>query len=337
MILTMNLGKNSYDIIVERGALGRVGTLLNLNRRVLIVTDDGVPSEYAKAVAAACKQPVVITLPQGEESKSIPTLSHLLSLMLQNGFTRTDAVVAVGGGVMGDLAGFAAATFMRGIDFYNIPTTLLSQVDSSIGGKTAVNLDGVKNCVGAFHQPKRVVIDPNTLSTLPPRQIANGLAEVIKMAATNDGDLFVRMEKQDPLAHLDDVISSALAIKKQVVEADETERSLRRVLNFGHTLGHGIESCFALHDLYHGECVALGMLPLCAPHVRTRLEALLGRVGLPTTTDADINAVLEAVTHDKKMDGDIIRYVYVPEIGQFTFRSATLAEFYTLVKEAWFQ
>ena len=335
MTLTMDLGKNSYDIIVERGALGRIGSLLNLQRRVLVVTDDGVPSVYAETVAAACKSPVVVTVPMGEDSKSLPTLSQLLSAMLENGFTRTDAVVAVGGGVVGDLSGFAAATFMRGIDFYNVPTTLLSQVDSSIGGKTAVNLDGVKNCVGAFHQPKRVIIDPDTLSTLPPRQIANGLAEAIKMAATCDAALFARMESEDPIAILDDVIVSSLAIKKWVVEQDATEKSLRRVLNFGHTLGHGVESCFAMHDLYHGECVALGMLPMCAPEVRARLVKVLARVGLPTATDADLDTVLDAVSHDKKLDGDVIHYVYVPEIGQFELRSAPLDAFRAMVKEVW--
>ena len=337
MTLTMDLGKNSYDIIVERGALGRIGSLLNLQRRVLVVTDDGVPSVYAETVAAACKSPVVVTVPMGEDSKSLPTLSRLLSAMLENGFTRTDAVVAVGGGVVGDLSGFAAATFMRGIDFYNVPTTLLSQVDSSIGGKTAVNLDGVKNCVGAFHQPKRVIVDPDTLSTLPPRQIANGLAEAIKMAATCDAAMFARMENEDPIAIVDDVIVSSLAIKKWVVEQDATEKSLRRVLNFGHTLGHGVESCFAMHDLYHGECVALGMLPMCAPEVRARLVKVLARVGLPTATDADLDTVLDAVSHDKKLDGDVIHYVYVPEIGQFELRSAPLDAFRAMVKEVWAQ
>lgn len=336
-VLSVSYGKepgNRYDVIVSHGALGRIGSLLNLNRRVLIVTDDGVPASYAQAVAAACKKPILVTVPRGEGSKNIPTLSRLLSTMLENGFTRTDAVVAVGGGVVGDLSGFAAAIFMRGIDFYNVPTTLLSQVDSSIGGKTAANLDGVKNCVGAFHQPKRVVIDPDTLLTLPPRQIANGLAEAIKMAATCDAELFSRMEQTNPPDILDDVIVSSLAIKKDVVEKDATEKSLRRVLNFGHTLGHGIESCFEMHDLYHGECVALGMLPLCAPHVRERLQKVLSRVGLPTEVEMDVDTVLDAVAHDKKMDGDRIHYVYVPEIGQFELRSAPLAEFRNMAKEA---
>lgn len=334
MTLTMELGKSSYDIIVERGALGRVGELLKLDRRVLVVTDEGVPKEYAETVAAACAHPVVVTVPAGEDSKSFDTLSMLCSAMLRHGFTRTDAVVAVGGGVVGDLSGFAAACFMRGIDFYNIPTTLLSQVDSSIGGKTAVNHDGIKNCIGAFWQPRRVIVDSDTLSTLPPRQIANGLAEAIKMAATCDAALFRRMEEVSPLDILDDVILSSLRIKKAVVEKDTTEKSLRRVLNFGHTLGHGIESCFSMHDLYHGECVALGMLPMCAPEVRERLTKVLSASGLRTEMDFDVDKVLDAVSHDKKMDGDTIHYVYVPEIGQFELRSAPLAEFRAMAKEA---
>ena len=190
MTLTMDLGNKSYDIIIERGALSRIGEILPLNRRVLIVTDAGVPAEYSDAVASACTSSIKVTLEPGEGSKSFECLQMLLEKMLTGGFTRTDAVVAVGGGVCGDLAGFAAACFMRGIDFYNVPTTLLSQVDSSIGGKTAVNLAGYKNCVGAFYQPKRVVIDPCVLKTLPPRHLACGLAEAIKMAATCDKELF---------------------------------------------------------------------------------------------------------------------------------------------------
>lgn len=335
MTLSMELGKNSYDIIIERGALGRVGELLKLDRRVLVVTDEGVPAKYAKAVAAACKSPVVVTVAQGEDSKSFATLSHLCSVMLENGFTRTDAVVAVGGGVVGDLSGFAASCFMRGIDFYNVPTTVLSQVDSSIGGKTAVNHDGIKNCVGAFWQPRRVIIDPDTLSTLPKRQIANGLAEAIKMAATFDASLFESMEKTSPLDIIDEVIAASLRIKKDVVEKDVTEKSLRRVLNFGHTLGHGIESEFGMRDLYHGECVALGMLPMCAPHVRERLVKILDKTGLPTAIEVDLDRVLDAVAHDKKMEGDTIHYIYVPEIGQFEMRAASLAEFRAKAKEAW--
>ena len=170
MTITVSLPQQSYDITVERGLLGRAASLINLNRRVLIVTDDGVPKEYAEAVSSSCREARILTLPQGEGTKSIEGYARLLSEMLDFSMTRTDCVVAVGGGVVGDLAGFAAASFMRGVDFYNIPTTLLSQVDSSIGGKTAVDFGGYKNMIGAFHQPRAVLIDPAVLLTLPVRR-----------------------------------------------------------------------------------------------------------------------------------------------------------------------
>ena len=183
-VLHMELGANSYDITVERGALQRAGELLKLGRKVLIVTDDGVPFRYSDKIASFCKEPYVVTLPQGERNKCMSTYMLLLEKMVENNFTRNDCVVAVGGGVMGDLAGFVAASYMRGVDFYNVPTTLLSQIDSSIGGKVAVDFAGYKNLVGAFYQPKAVLIDPDVLSTLPSRQLACGMAEAVKMFAT---------------------------------------------------------------------------------------------------------------------------------------------------------
>ena len=334
MTLSVNLGADSYDIIIEHGALAKAGEYLNLNRRILIVTDDGVPAVYADTIAKQCKAPVKLTVPQGEQSKSFATLELLCKTMLENGFTRTDAVVAVGGGVVGDLSGFAAAAFMRGIEFYNVPTTLLSEVDSSIGGKTAINLGGFKNTVGAFHQPKRVLIDPDVLKTLPKRQIANGLAEAIKMAATFDKDLFRFIETEDIESNLDYIIEHALKIKKAVVEFDEKEKGLRRVLNFGHTIGHGIESYEDLHGLYHGECVALGMLPMCSENVKERILAVLKKAGLPTELEFDPEYIYEAVTHDKKADGDNIHFIYVSEIGSYEMKTTTLTDFHQIIKEA---
>ena len=337
MTLSMNLGANSYDIIIEHGALQKASEYLNLNRKVLIVTDDGVPAAYADAVASQCKAPTKIVVKQGEDSKGFPTFEMLCRTMLENGFTRTDAIVAVGGGVVGDLSGFAAASYMRGIDFYNIPTTLLSEVDSSIGGKTAINLGGVKNIIGAFHQPKCVLIDPEVLKTLPARQIANGLAEVIKMAATFDAELFSLLENEDITANLDTVIARSLMIKKAVVECDEKETGLRRVLNFGHTIGHGIESYEELHGLYHGECVALGMIPMCEGEVRERILSVLKKAELPTDLQFDADRVYEAVTHDKKADGDMIHVIYAPTIGSYEMKKVSLAEFRQTIKEAFAQ
>ena len=175
MVIPVSLKDGRYEIHIRHGALHRAGEYLNLDRRVLVVTDDGVPAAYAAAVAAACRHAQVVTLPAGESSKSFDSYQRLLRAMLALDMGRGDCVTAVGGGMVGDLAGFAAATYMRGVDFYNVPTTLLSQVDSSIGGKTAIDMDGVKNIVGAFHQPKAVLIDPDVLATLPRRQLSAGL------------------------------------------------------------------------------------------------------------------------------------------------------------------
>ena len=300
MIMTVDLKDRSYDIILERGALNRAGELLELDRRVLIVTDSLVPARYAETVSSFCSEPLIVTVPSGEKSKCLAQYGALLSGMLSSGFTRKDCVVAVGGGVVGDLAGFTAATYMRGVDFYNIPTTVLSQVDSSIGGKTAVDLDGIKNAVGAFYQPKRVIIDPDVLKTLPARQISNGLAEAVKVGITNDAGLFEIFEKGEESAKIDEVIFRALDVKRRVVEQDEKESGLRRVLNFGHTVGHAIESEEELNGLYHGECVALGMIPMCSGPLRERLVPVLKRLGLPTELRFSKDNALSALLHDKK-------------------------------------
>ncbi|MBQ3888157.1 MAG: 3-dehydroquinate synthase, partial [Clostridia bacterium] len=201
--------------------------------------------------------------------------------------------------------------------------------------KTAINLDGVKNVVGAFYPPKKVLVDPDVLSTLPARQIANGLAEAVKMGLTSDEALFALFESDDPLAHREEIVARALAVKIAVVEQDEREAGLRRVLNFGHTVGHGLESLCGLHGLLHGECVALGMLPMCAPAVRERLIPVLRKLGLPTSLDFDEDAVCAAMAHDKKSDGDAVTVTLVDEVGSFRFDTvplASLREKLTLLK-----
>ena len=324
MILNLDLGQNSYDIVIERGALCRAGELLNLKRKALIVTDTGVPRGYADTVANCAAEPYILTVGQGEGSKSFETLQKLLSKMLSEGFTRRDCVVAVGGGVVGDLSGFAASVYMRGIDFYNIPTTVLSQVDSSIGGKTAINFRGIKNNIGSFYQPKKVIIDTDVLKTLPERQISNGLAEAVKMSLTSDKELFEIFEKGAFAENMDVIIERSLKIKRDVVSKDEKEKGLRRILNFGHTIGHGIESLKM--GLYHGECVALGMIPMCGDGVRERLTAVLKRLNLPTTLAFDETEVLSAMMHDKKADSGKICAVFVNEAGKFEMCEKTPAE-----------
>ncbi|MBR5569796.1 MAG: 3-dehydroquinate synthase [Oscillospiraceae bacterium] len=331
MTIHMNLGQDSYDILVERGILARAKDYLNLNRRVLVVTDTQVPAIYAQTLAAQCQSAVICTVETGENSKSLGGFGHLLQTMLDHGFSRKDCVVAVGGGVVGDLSGFAASAYMRGIDFYNIPTTLLSQIDSSIGGKTAINFGGVKNIVGAFYQPKKVLIDPKLLETLPARQISNGLAEAIKMSLTSDKKLFELFENGDIESKLEEIIIRCLNIKKYVVEQDEKEAGLRKILNFGHTVGHGIESSREM-ELYHGECVALGMLPMCADSIRPRVMKVLQKCNLYRQLDYDWEQIAEAAFHDKKADGDSVTVTVVNEVGSFELKTMKNMEVVELAK-----
>ena len=326
MIIPVGLGKKSYNINIERGALSRTGEILKVYRKVIIVTDSGVPERYIRAVAKQCAEPVIAVIEEGEASKTPENFVNLCRRMLEAGFSRKDCVAAVGGGVSGDMAGFAAACYMRGIDFYNIPTTLLSQVDSSVGGKTAVDLDGVKNIIGAFYQPKGVLIDPDVLETLSPRQFACGAAEIIKIAACMDRELFERIESQGIAGNsrIEEIIAAAVALKARVVEEDEKEKGLRRVLNFGHTLGHGIET---VTGLFHGECVALGMLPMCSDEaLRARIKAVLEKEGLPVMLSkeaTDSEMVIASAMHDKKADGESIVTVRLDDIGSFRFEAAS--------------
>ena len=332
MVIHMNLGEDSYDILIERGILKKAKEYLNLNRRVLIVTDSGVPAQYAEEIASQCPQGVICTVEQGETSNSLESFERLIRVMLECGFSRQDCVVAVGGGVVGDLSGFVASAYMRGIDFYNIPTTLLSQIDSSIGGKTAVNFGGVKNTVGAFYQPKRVLIDPDLLKTLPQRQFSNGLAEAVKMALTSDKALFDIFENADIQSNIENIIIRSLNIKKGIVEKDEKEAGLRKILNFGHTVGHGIESSVAPSRLYHGECVALGMIPMCGEEIRSRVIEVLKKCGLFHALEYDWEKITEAAFHDKKADGDCVTVTTVSEIGVFEMKKMKCLEVIELAK-----
>ena len=319
--LTMNLGERSYDIILKNGALENLYQFARLDRRVAVVTDAGVPAEYAQRVADQCRDAKIITVPQGEASKSMKILESVLRQMLEFNMGRGDLVIAVGGGVVGDLAGFAASIYMRGIDFINCPTTTLSMIDSSIGGKTAVDLGETKNIVGSFWQPKLVIVDPSTLATLPRRQYINGLAESVKASLLADPELFAIFEKGDIDEQIGEIIYRSLRFKKSIVEQDETERGMRKALNFGHTIGHGIEAVKGVRGrrtvgLYHGECVALGMLPMIeSKALQKRVRAVYRRLGLPLRTAYNKDKVYAEMLHDKKAQGGQITVIKVPGLG----------------------
>ena len=322
MKLTMKLNRSGYDIILKRGCLSNLHQFTNVqNRKVFVLTDSGVPAQYAQTVAAQCPDSTVYTVPQGEGSKSLKVYGQVLQAMLEFGMTRKDLLVAVGGGVVGDLGGFCAATFMRGIEFAQCPTTTLSQVDSSIGGKTAVDLGETKNIVGAFWQPCVVLIDPDTLDTLPRRQYVNGLAEALKAGIIADPELFALFEKGNVEDNIEEIIYRSLQVKKRVVEQDERENGMRACLNFGHTIGHGIEAVKGIrgrrtNGLYHGECVALGMLPMIEDkQLVKRTRAVMRTLGLPVRTGVDKHKVLGYMQHDKKSRGDSITVIRVPGLG----------------------
>lgn len=333
MKLTMHLKERSYDIIMKAGCLANLHQFANLaNRKLFVLTDTGVPRQYAETVAAQSGDATIYAIPQGEASKSLKVYGQVLQAMLDFGMTRKDLLVAVGGGVVGDLGGFCAASYMRGIDFVNCPTTTLSQIDSSIGGKTAIDLGETKNIVGAFWQPKVVLVDFDTLATLPQRHVVNGLAEAVKTGLIGDPQLFAMFETEDPTAHMEQIIYRSLKFKKKIVEEDEREQGARACLNFGHTIGHGIEAVKGVRGrrttgLYHGECVALGMLPMIEdPALVRRVRAVYRKLGLPTRTGADKQKVLAYMQHDKKGRGESITVIRVPGLGCWRADSLPMTE-----------
>jgi 3-dehydroquinate synthase len=334
--LRVNLPGREYDILCENGLLDRAGMLLRpilRGKLAVVVTDSNVSPLYANRLARSLHlggfQPAILEIPAGEQSKNPQVLSELWEQMMDLGMTRSDAVIALGGGVVGDLAGFAAATILRGVDFVQIPTTLLAQVDSSVGGKVAVDLEAGKNLAGAFYQPKMVLMDPECLKTLPDRVFSDGMAEVIKYGCIWDEKLFARIDslgsRQGIMDHIQEILLACCDIKRQVVEQDETESGLRMILNFGHTLGHVYEKAYHYETYTHGEAVAAGMViaaklgeqlgvtPAGTDH---RIAQVLEKFRLPTCIDASKDDYRTTLTHDKKSDGGDISFIALKQIGQ---------------------
>ena len=317
MEIVVDLKERSYPIILERGALKQCFKWIKSDRKVMILSDEGVPKEFQEELLKQFPNSFLKVVKQGESSKSVDTWAECKKELLKHRFSRKDCLIALGGGVIGDLGGFVASTYMRGIDFINIPTTTLSQIDSSIGGKTAINVEGVKNCVGAFYQPKIVIIDPNVLKTLNYRHYVNGLIEALKAGLIYDSSLFELFENGDIEKEIEMILYKALLVKKDVVEKDEREMGLRKILNFGHTIGHGIESYYHLHDIYHGEAVALGMLPFILDEdLKKRTLAIYNKLKIQSVVDYDAESVYQFMCNDKKASGDKITTIQVKELGK---------------------
>ena len=321
---------NPYDVSIERGLLARAGEWLGAltpSRTAALITDDQVNALYGdlviKALTASGFQVARFVFEHGEQRKTLETYGAVLSFLAENHITRTDTVVALGGGVTGDLAGFAAATYLRGLAVAQIPTTLLAMVDSSVGGKTGVNLPSGKNLVGAFHQPIGVLCDPDVLSTLPADVFADGMAETIKYGMLCDETLFDTLAAGAFSGGLERIIERCVAIKASVCAGDECDRGQRQLLNLGHTFGHAIEKCSGF-TIAHGHAVAIGMvyvtkiavnLGLCASGCLTRLTDALASNSLPVAAPYTADRLAEAILGDKKRTGDMLTLVMPRGIG----------------------
>lgn len=315
------------DILIETGLLAHAGTVILDTfspSRVHIVTDSTVAPLYLDALEAQLSLPVSHTvIPAGEEHKRLTTVETIYHDMLAAGMTRKDLVIALGGGVVGDITGFAAATFLRGVSLCQIPTTLLAQVDSSVGGKTGVDLAEGKNLVGAFYQPRLVLIDPEVLSTLPDATFADGMAEVVKYGYIANKDILDMVSQPDYKAHIEGIIYECVKIKRDVVAIDEHDTGLRMILNFGHTIGHAAEKLGNYTDLTHGQAVAIGMVAamrlsalLGNDDLTTPLVSLLQHIGLPTELTYDRAAIFNALLSDKKKFGATVNFILVREPGR---------------------
>ncbi len=317
MEIQVNTNQRTYAIHLEKGSLHRVKEIVKPKGRVFIISDDGVPEKWKNILLEQFPEAPVHIFKNGEASKNMQTYEKILRQMLESKLSRKDTVIALGGGVVGDIAGLSAATYMRGIEYINIPTTTLSQIDSSIGGKTAIDLAGVKNCVGCFWQPSAVIIDTDTLSSLCKRQFNNGLAEAVKTGLILDKELFEIFEKDDYENYLEEIIGRSLLAKKKIVEEDERESGSRKLLNFGHTYGHAYVSYHELGKYLHGECVAMGMMTVIKnKEIKNRLEKVLKKLSLPACCDYDDEQIVNLILNDKKADHTHVTVVQVDEIGK---------------------
>ena len=337
----VSLGPRSYPILIGSGllpGLGRRCAKLRLARRCAVISDRNVARLYAKEALASLRgsgfEPVLFTVPAGETSKNLKTVQFCCDQLARHRLERKSFIVALGGGVVGDLAGFVASIYLRGIDFVQVPTTLLAQVDSSVGGKVGVNLPAGKNLVGSFYQPRFVLCDLDALAALPIRQFRSGLAEVIKYGIIRDSTLFGRLERdldllmERDLGTLTDIISQSCEIKAEVVAGDEREGGLRAILNFGHTIGHAIEAISGYGKYLHGEAISIGQVAAARLSVAVmglstgeaqRIEALFCRAGLPVAiqfSPAQLVRLLESMRLDKKVSGGEILFVLAPRIGK---------------------
>ncbi len=335
-------GGRGYDILIENGLLSSCGSLIKdvtLAERAAVISDSNLAPLYMGEILGSLKSAgisaVSYVFPAGEQSKNTENVVKMVEFLAESELTRADIVVALGGGVTGDMAGFAAAIYLRGIKFVQIPTTLLSQVDSSVGGKTGVDLPQGKNLCGAFHQPSLVIIDPNTLKTLPGEYLTDGMGEVIKYGCIKSESLFEKLEGQNAYNILPEIIYECVDIKRGVVERDETETGERRLLNFGHTCGHSIEKLSNYSGISHGVAVGIGMLlvvraaeqqGITEKGTAARLQNLLLKYNLKTTCEYSLQDIAKNMKNDKKRRGNSVSFVLIDSIGTSFIKEIALED-----------
>lgn len=339
--LTVNVN-DSYDILIEKGLINKTGELvksvLDCNK-ITLISDDNVYALYGDNVKTQLEkqgyQVFTYVFKAGEASKKTSTVIDMVEFMADKQLTRSDAVVALGGGVCGDMAGFASAIYLRGIRFVQIPTSLLAQVDSSVGGKTAVDLPQGKNLCGAFHQPCLVIIDPNVLDTLSDHFFNDGMGEVVKYGCIKSKSLFERLEKENPKDFIEDLIYECVDIKRVIVENDEKEMGERALLNFGHTCGHAIEKLWNFETVSHGEAVAIGMVMisqagenagLTEKGTADRIVNILGKMNMKIHDTHSTKEIVNAMSADKKRTNKGIKLVMLKEIGESFIKPVTMEE-----------
>ena len=354
MKLTVDLKENPYDIIVERGSLENVGNWVKSlwnPQKIVLITDNHVNELYGEKVMSnlttAGFDVTIFEFPEGEASKNLTTAEKAWNFLAAQGLTRSDGVIALGGGVVGDLTGFIASTYMRGIHFLQIPTSLTAQVDSSIGGKTGINSAVAKNMIGTFAQPEGVLIDPNVLNTLDERCFREGIGEIIKCGLIADKELWKRLsdltDEKELLSNAEYFIMASCEVKRKVVVEDEFDNGTRLYLNFGHTIGHAVESTAGYGKVMHGEAVAIGMVQiskiaeakgLMPQGITENIRQMVVKFGLPDDYQPwHEEALFKALTHDKKARGNIIKTVIVPEIGTAKINEVTFDEMKEYLKK----
>lgn len=342
--MTLKHEKGSYEILIEKGIFKKLKERLDFYSfsKCFIITDKNVNEIYKEEINKLGLKTIVVN--PGEKSKSLDVYKEIIEKLIENDFNREDMIITLGGGVVGDLGGFIASTLLRGVRFIQVPTTLLSQVDSSIGGKVAVNSKNGKNLIGSFYHPVEVIIDPEFILTLPEREIKSGMGELIKYGLIKDKNIFEKIEIFDSFDELfndiENVLYEALLIKKEVVELDEFDRGIRMILNFGHTIGHGIEKSLKKDQISHGEAVAIGMkyiIKIFEDIGKTkkgslkRVEKVLEKYNLNDNYTFEFKDIFDYIKRDKKIFNNIINIIVLKEIGKVEIKEYKIDEFKSIL------